>query len=164
MHPELQQGFQEQMQREFASAYLYLAMAGFCAHRGLMGMAHWLRLQWQEELTHALKFFDFLLERGVQPQLRPLEQPPQAWDTPLRLFEDALAHEQRITQHIHELYRRSVELHDYPAQVFLHWFVEEQVEEENQARAVIEQLRLAGDSGVGLLMVDRQLGERRPED
>ncbi len=164
MRQELQQGFQDQMQAELASAYLYLAMAGFCAHRGFQGMSHWLRLQWQEELKHALKFFDFLLERGVAPQLRVLDQPPAQWESPQHLFEQVLAHEQRVTERIHELYRQAVELRDYPAQVFLHWFIEEQVEEENQARAVIEQLRLVGQDPVGLYLVDQRLGERKPEE
>jgi ferritin len=164
MHTELRDGFQQQMRMEFASAYLYLSMAGFCAHRGLQGMARWLRIQWHEELKHALKFYDFLLERGEAPQLMALEQPPAQWDSIHQLFEQVLAHEQKVTANIHRLYQRAGELHDYPAQVFLHWFIEEQVEEENQARAVLDQLRLVGESGMGLYLLDRQLGERQPED
>lgn len=164
MHPELQEGFRQQMQLEFTSAYTYLAMAGYCASQGLQGMAHWLRLQWEEELKHALKIFDFLLERGVAPRLMALEQPPAEWESPRKLFEQALAHEQRVSRSIHELYRRAVELQDYSAQVFLQWFVEEQVEEESQARQVLEELRLAGDTGLGLYLVDRRLGEREAED
>lgn len=163
MHTELREGFQQQMQREFASAYLYLSMAGFCAHRGLQGMARWLRIQWQEELKHALKFYDFLLESGEAPRLMAVEQPPAQWESLQQLFEQVLAHEQRITAHIHQLYQRAVELQEYPAQVFLHWFIEEQLEEENQARAVLEQLRLVGESGVGLYVLDQRLGERKPE-
>ncbi len=164
MHPSLYRGFIAQMQAEFASAYLYLAMAAFCAQKGLQGMAHWLRLQWQEELKHALKFFDFLLDRGLAPVLETLEQPPAAWESPLHLFEHVLRHEQAVTARIHELYQQAVEVRDYPAQVFLHWFIEEQVEEENQARTIVEQLRLVGQEGVGLYLLDRQLGERGPEE
>jgi ferritin len=164
MHPELERGFQDHMQAEFFSAYLYLAMAGFCAARGFAGMAHWLRLQWQEELKHGLRFFDFLLERGVMPQLKALEQPPATWESPLHLFEAALRHEQEITRRIHELYRQAEQLGDYPAQVFLQWFVKEQVEEESQARMVVDQLRLVGDSGVGLYLIDQRLGQRKAEE
>ncbi len=164
MHERLQEGFQAHMQVEFASAYLYLSMAGFCAHRGLQGIARWLRIQWHEELKHALKFYDFLLERGIAPQLRALEKPPEQWSSLQELFEQVLAHEQKVTARIHELYRQALELQDYPAQVFLHWFIEEQVEEENQARAVLDQLRLVGESGAGVYLLDQRLGERRLEE
>jgi ferritin len=114
MHEQLREGFQAQMQAEFESAYLYLAMASYCAHQGWMGCAHWLRIQWQEELEHALKFFEFLLDRGVQPELRALQQPAHAFGTPLELFTKVLEHEQYITGRIHRLYRQAIELEDYP--------------------------------------------------
>lgn len=164
MHTSLYHGFVAQIRAEFASAYLYLAMAGFCAQKGLHGMARWLRLQWEEELRHALKLFDFLLDRGHAPVLEALEQPPATWESPLHLFEHVLTHEQAVTARIHELYQQAVEEHDYPAQVFLHWFIDEQLEEENQARMVLEQLRLVGQEGVGLYLLDQRLGERRSEE
>jgi ferritin len=164
MHEQLREGFQAQMQAEFESAYLYLAMASYCAHQGWMGCAHWLRIQWQEELGHALKFFEFLLDRGVQPELRALQQPAHAFGTPLELFTKVLEHEQYITGRIHRLYRQATELEDYPAQVFLQWFVDEQLEEESQARAIVEQLRQIGESPVGIYLLDRELARRKAEE
>ena len=164
MHEQLREGFQAQMQVEFESAYLYLAMASYCAHQGWMGCAHWLRIQWQEELGHALKFFEFLLDRGVQPELRALQQPAHAFGTPLELFTKVLEHEQYITGRIHRLYHQAIELEDYPAQVFLQWFVDEQLEEESQARAIVEQLRQIGESPVGIYLLDRELARRKAEE
>jgi ferritin len=150
----------EQIKHEFYSAYVYLSMAGSFGVANLPVFAHWMRKQYEEETGHALKFFDFLLDRGESVQLLPLEGPPHAFRSPLDTFEQALEHEKEITSRIHELYDLSVQEGDYPAQVLLNWFVTEQVEEEKVATEIVERLKMADDDSAALLLLDRELGER----
>lgn len=151
----------EQIKHELHSAYLYLSMVGYFESANLKGFAHWMRLQSQEELEHAMKFFNFLLERGEKPVLQTIDQPRDEFHSPLDVFEQALGHEREITALIHKLYALSVEEKDYPAQLLLQWFVNEQVEEEQNASAVVESLRMAGEDGAALLLLDRELGSRQ---
>jgi ferritin len=150
----------EQIKHEFYSAYLYLAMAGSFEVATLPGFSHWMREQSDEEREHAMKFFDFLLDRGEHVQLQAIDQPPYAFRSPLDTFEQALEHEKEITSKIHKLYELSVQENDYPAQVLLSWFVEEQVEEEKTATEIVERLRMAGEEGAALLLLDKEMGER----
>ena len=150
----------EQIKHEFYSAYLYLSMAGSFEVANLAGFAHWMRQQSREELEHAMKFFDFLLDRGEHVELRAIEEPPYAFRSPLDTFEQALEHEKEITARIHDLYELAVRENDYPAQVFLNWFVTEQVEEEKSATEIVERLRMAGEDGAALLLLDSELGNR----
>jgi ferritin len=150
----------EQIKHELYSAYLYLSMAGAFEMANLTGFAHWMRQQSREELEHAMKFFDFLLDRGERVDLQDIEAPPYAFRSPLDTFEQALEHEKEITGRINELYELSVRVNDYPTQVFLNWFVTEQVEEEKSASDIVERLRLAGEDGAALLLLDSQLGGR----
>ena len=153
-----------QIQAEFQSAYLYLAMSARFENMNLKGFAHWLRLQWQEETNHAMKFYDFLLQRDGVVELDALTRPEVSFDNPLEAFEEVLAHEQYITGRIHELYDLASEKKDYPLQTLLHWFIDEQVEEEDSARAIIDTLRLIGDAGPNLFLLDRELGARQGEE
>lgn len=107
-----------------------------------------------------MKLFDFLLDRGERVQLLPIEQPPNAFRSPLDTFEQALEHEKEVTSRIHGLYELAAREEDYPAQVMLNWFVAEQVEEEKSASEIVERLRMAGDDGAALLLLDKELGER----
>jgi ferritin len=150
----------EQIKHEFYSAYLYLSMAGSFEVANLPGFARWMRKQSDEEREHGMKFFDFLLDRGEQVQLRAIDEPPYAFRSPLDTLEQALEHEKEITSRIHSLYDLAVQENDYPAQVLLNWFVEEQVEEEKSATEIVERLRMAGEDGAALLLLDRELGER----
>lgn len=150
----------EQIKHEFYSAYLYLSMAGSFEVANLPGFAHWMRKQSREELEHAMKFFDFLLDRGEHVQLQAIEQPPYAFRSPLDTFEQALEHEKEITARIHGLYDVAVRESDYPAQVLLNWFVREQVEEEKATTEIIERLRMAGEDGAALLLLDNGLAGR----
>jgi ferritin len=150
----------KQIKHEFYSAYLYLSMAGSFEVANLPGFARWMRKQSEEEREHGMKFFDFLLDRGEQVQLRAIDEPPYAFRSPLDTFEQALEHEKEITSRIHALYDLAVQENDYPAQVLLNWFVEEQVEEEKAATEIVERLRMAGEDGAALLLLDRELGER----
>jgi ferritin len=150
----------EQIKHEFYSAYLYLSMAGSFEVANLPGFAHWMYTQSEEEREHAMKLFNYLLDRGEHVQLLPIEQPPNAFRSPLDTFEQALEHEKDITARIHRLYGLSVQEDDYPAQVMLNWFVAEQVEEEKSASEIVERLRMAGDDDAALLLLDKELGER----
>jgi ferritin len=150
----------EQIKHEFYSAYLYLSMAGSFEVANLTGFAHWMREQAREEMEHAVKFFDFLLDRGEQVRLQAIEAPPYAFRSPLDTFEQALEHEKEVTSLIHGLYELAVRENDYPAQVLLNWFVTEQVEEEKSATEIVERLRMAGEDGAALLILDREIGAR----
>lgn len=150
----------EQIKHEFYSAYLYLSMAGSFEVANLTGCANWMRKQAREEQEHAMKFFDFLLDRGEQVQLQTIEAPPYAFRSPLDTFEQALEHEKEVTSRIHDLYELAVHENDFPAQVMLNWFVTEQVEEEKSATEVVERLRMAGEDNAALLLVDAELRER----
>jgi len=160
---KMQAAMNRQINAELHSAYLYLAMAAYFEHENLPGFAHWMRLQANEELAHALKFFDFIVERRGRVLLEPVGAVPTEWASPLAVFENALAHEQKVTGLIHGLVNLAVEERDHASDSFLQWFVDEQVEEEASADAVVQQLKLAGDSGVALLILDRELGARQAE-
>jgi ferritin len=150
----------EQIKNELYSAYLYLAMSAHFEVANLPGFAHWMRLQSQEEVEHAMKFFDYVNERGGRVVLQVIDQPPVEFKLPLDIFQQALEHEQKVTGMINNLYALAVKENDYPTQVMLQWFIEEQVEEEKSAGDVVEQLRMIGDHTQGLFMLDRQLGAR----
>jgi len=150
----------KQIQAEFQSAYLYLAMSARFEEMNLKGAAQWMRTQWEEETIHAMKFFDFLVRRGEIPHLLLLSEPVVTFSSAQEAFELTLEHEKKVTRLIHELYDLAVAERDYRLQTLLHWFIDEQVEEEESAEEIIQDLRLAGDSGQGLLLIDRELGMR----
>ena len=150
----------DQLKQELYSSYLYLSMSAFCDTQSLTGFAHWLRLQADEEREHAMKFFDFIQDRDSRAVLQAIPQPPRDFGSPVNLFEQVLAHEQEVTSLIEQLYRKAGADQDHATQIFLEWFISEQVEEEKTAKQILETLRLASDSNVGLLLVDRELGAR----
>jgi ferritin len=150
----------EQLKQELYSAYLYLAMSAYCDGENLPGFAHWMRLQAEEERAHGMKFYDFILDRDRKVELQALPQPPGSFGTPVNLFEQVLAHEQEVTSLIGQLYRKAAAEQDHATQIFLEWFISEQVEEEKTASQILETLRMAGDNKVALLMIDRELGAR----
>lgn len=152
----------EQIRAEFESAYVYLAMSAHMELLNLPGFTQWLRIQWQEETAHALKLIDHMVHRDLEVELHAIAKPKVTFKTPLEAFKEVLKHEQYITERIHALYDLAVTEKDYPLQTLLQWFIDEQVEEEEAARAVVESLELAGDSGPGLLLLDRELGARQP--
>ena len=160
---KIQTAMNEQIKHELYSAYLYLSMAAYSESVALPGFAHWLQLQAQEEVEHAMKFYHFINERGGRVTLMAIEQPPAEFESPLDIFEMTLEHEQKVTALINGLYKLALEEDDYASQVFLQWFVEEQVEEEATATEILDMLKMAGDKGQALLMMDRQLGQRQGE-
>jgi ferritin len=153
----------EQIKYEFYSAYMYLAMSADCADRNLTGFANWMKLQAEEELGHAMRFVDFLLERGARVELQALDQPPSEFGSPLEIMEKSLEHERFVTGRINGLYALALDEKDYPAQVLLQWFVTEQVEEEASIDEIVERMKMFGQDGSALLMLDTQLGERPAE-
>ncbi|MCX8063522.1 MAG: ferritin, partial [Anaerolineales bacterium] len=138
----MQDAMNEQIKNELYSAYLYLSMAAHFESKTLSGFANWLRIQAEEELGHAMKFYNFILERGGTVSLKAIDQPPSSWNSNLEAFEQVLAHEQKVTKLINDLYELALKEKDYPSQVMLQWFIEEQVEEEKNATEIIEKLKL----------------------
>lgn len=157
---KMEAAFNEQIKEELASAYLYLSMAAYFHAQNLDGMAHWMHVQAHEEYEHAMKFFNHIIDRGGQVELARLEKPKKVWDSPLSAFEEAYQHEQYVTGRINSLYKLAVSEEDYPALGLLQWFVDEQVEEEASVSKIVEQLKMIGNSGSGLIMLDSQLGKR----
>jgi ferritin len=153
----------EQLGGELYSSHLYLAMSAYCESVNLPGAAHWFRLQADEERGHAMRFFRFIVDRGGRVSLGPIAGPPPGFASLLDAFQQALAAERQVTANIDRLYGMAVAEGDYASQVFLQWFVEEQVEEEKQALGVVELLGTIGDNPASLFMLDRELGSRRPE-
>jgi ferritin len=160
----MQDAMNEQIKNELYSAYLYLSMAAHFESKTLMGFANWLRIQAKEELGHAMKFYDFILERGGEVTLKAIDQPPSSWQSNLEAFEQVLAHEQKVTKNIHDLYELALKEKDYPSQVMLQWFIEEQVEEEKNATEIIEKLKLIDAHGTAVLMLDHELSKREAEE
>ena len=157
---KMERALNDQIVAEMYSAYLYLSMAAYLDGEGLGGFAGWMRAQFQEEQAHALKMFNYVGERGGRVRLGAIEAPPSEWDSPLDVFEATLAHEQMVTGLINKLVDLALELSDHATDNFLRWFVTEQVEEEDSADSIRQQLKLIGKNGQGLLMLDRELGAR----
>jgi ferritin len=157
----VQDAINNQIRDEFFAAHLYLSMAAYFEDINLAGCAKWMRHQSEEEREHAMKFFDYVLDRGGRVLLQAIGEPTVEFDSPLAVFKKALEHEQRVTASINAIYALAVQEQDYPTQVMLHWFIEEQVEEEKNASDVIALLEKVGDSGHALIMLDRQLVARQ---
>ncbi len=160
----MQDAINEQIKNEFYSAYLYLSMSAYFQEKNLPGFAHWLRVQYQEEETHALKLYEHVLDRGGRVDLKAIPQPPAEWKTDLEAFQLVLEHEQHVTALINKLYDTALSEKDYPAQVLLQWFINEQVEEEKNATEIVEQLKLIEARASGVLMLDHRLRRRGSED
>jgi ferritin len=159
--PTITDALNEQLKQELYSSYLYLQMSAYCDAENLPGFSTWLRIQAEEERGHAMKFYDFILDRDSKVALQALPQPPREFGTPASLFEQVLAHEQEISSLIEQLYRKAGAEQDHATQIFLEWFITEQIEEEKTVTVILETLRMAGDSKVALLMLDRELGARQ---
>ena len=160
---KVQDALNKQINEELSSAYSYLAMAAEADQLGLPGFANWYQMQYQEELSHSDRFFNYILERDGKVELDAIRKPEIGNESALSLFEKALAHEQHITECIFKLKDLARSESDHATDVFLEWFVNEQVEEEANARAVIDQLKMIDGNPNGLFMVDRELAGRQPE-
>lgn len=149
-----------QINKELYSAYLYMAMSASAEDKGVPGIANWFFVQAQEELSHAQRIYHYMIRQSAAVALEAIDKPVVEAKTPLAMFEKSLEHEQFITSSIHELVDVATSEKDRATEVFLQWFVNEQVEEEENAGNIIDQLRLAGDGGSGLFMIDRELASR----
>ena len=149
-----------QLNAELYSGYLYLSMNAYFKSIGLEGFAQWMTAQAQEELMHGMKFYEFINQRGGRVLLEQIEAPPTDWESPLAVFEHTLAHEQKVTGLINDLVEVALAEKDHASQVFLQWFVTEQVEEEDSVGSVLGQLKLLHGAKGGLFMIDRELGKR----
>ena len=157
MDKELVKSLNSQMNFELYSSYIYLSMASYLKSLDLNGFANWMDIQVQEEISHTMKFYNFLHDRGVEVELDAIAKPQNKWDSPLAVFEHALKHEKIVTKRINDLIDQSTKLSDHATLNFLQWFVGEQVEEEANVMSVIQQIKLVGDA---LFLLDRELGQR----
>ena len=160
INDRVRESLNTQINREIYSAYLYLSMSAYFSSMNLAGFANWMKVQVQEELTHAEKMYTFIIERGGRVVLTSIEAPPTDWSSPLDVFEATLKHEQGVTAMIGQLVEIAEKEKDHATCNFLQWFVNEQVEEESSAEAIIQQLRLVKDAPGALFMIDRELGQR----
>lgn len=158
---KLEGAVNEQIKNELYSAYLYLAMAAHCEHKNFKGFANWLKIQAKEEVAHAMRLYDFVNDRGGKVVLSAIDQPPAKYQSLTEIFEKVLNHEKGVTTKINHLYELAKEENDYPLQVHLQWFIDEQVEEEKNPAEILAMLQLIGESGSGIMMLDHELGERK---
>ena len=157
---KLEAAINAQINAEMWSAYLYLSMSAYCQEAGFPGMANWFAVQFKEEQDHAMIFFNYLQSRGGRVLLAPIAEVPTEWASPLAAFEHTLEHEGKVTSLINNLMALAVEEKDFAAQSRLNWFVDEQVEEEENATELIQKLRLIGNNGYGLYQLDQELAAR----
>ena len=157
---KMTEALNDQINKELYSSYLYLSMSSYAAHIGLPGVANWFYVQAQEELSHVERFYAYINSQGQRVILGAIEKPESDFTSALAMFEAALEHEQFVTGRVNDLVNLAVEERDHASQIFLQWFVTEQVEEEENASDIIAKLRLAGDQGGGLFMIDKELASR----
>ncbi|MEI6679751.1 MAG: ferritin [Mariniphaga sp.] len=156
----VEEALNEQINAEFQSAYLYLSMSAYFQATGLAGYANWMRVQYQEELAHATRFFDYVNERGGRVQLSPIQDVQVDFSGVINVFEETLVHEQMVTSLINRLMDISIQESDHATKSFLQWFVDEQVEEEANVEQILNNLKLIKGEGQGLLMMDREMKTR----
>ena len=149
-----------QVNKELYSSYLYLSMSAHCSAQGIPGAAQWLMAQTQEESAHAMKLYDYILQKGGNADLLPIDAPPAEFGSLIEIFKVVLEHEEGVTASVNELMDVALEERDHATRIFLEWFVTEQVEEESNVRDVIDQLKMAGEHSASLMMIDKELGQR----
>jgi ferritin len=157
---KMETALNDQVNAELYSAYLYLSMESYFKSLNLNGFANWMRVQTQEEVSHAMKIYDFINERGGRVILKAIDGPQTKWDTPFAVFEAVYTHEQKVTGLINKLVDLAIKEKDHATNSFLQWFVNEQVEEESSADEIVQQLKMMQDAPGGIFMLDRELGQR----
>lgn len=160
LEKKMLEAINQQINAELYSAYMYLSMASFFEENNFQGFAHWMELQAKEEVEHAMKFYKYVNDRGDRVMLTPIDGPPTQWESPLKVFQAAYQHEQKVTSLINNLVKIAREIEDYATQAMLDWFVTEQVEEEAHASEIVEKLSMVKENSNGLLMMDRALSQR----
>ena len=156
----MEKALNEQINAEFYSSYMYLSMSTYFDSVGLSGAAQWMQAQTQEEWFHGMKLFRYVNERGGRVALKAIKQPPVAWKSTLHVFQDVLSHERKVTGLINDLINLALEEKDHATNIFLQWFVSEQVEEEANVGAVLDKLKLIGKDTTALFTLDATLGQR----
>lgn len=160
---QMRAALNDQINMELEAAYVYAAMANHFEHQALKGFAHWMRLQSSEELDHARKFIDYMSDRGAPVEFKTIAAPQGGWSAPLAVFEDALAHERKVTASINRLSSMAIKEADHATHALLEWFVSEQVEEEANADEIVQQLKLADGAPGALFIMDREMAQRQPD-
>ncbi len=159
----MQKVINEQINKELFSAYLYLSMAAWFENNNLPGFAKWMHMQAEEEYEHAMKFFGHIADRGGKVELKAIAGPQVDWKSNLEVVEQVLEHEKFVTASINSLYDQSVAEKDYPAQIMLQWFINEQVEEEKNAAELVHLVSVLGKNDTGLVMLDQRLAQREAD-
>ncbi len=159
--PKMQEALNRHVQQETFSSHLYLAMSAWCEAKAWKGFARWLRIQSDEERGHATKSLDFLLARGGEARLAQIDAPPSAWASINEVFERVLEHERKVTAFVNDLHGVAEQERDKAAQVFLQWFIAEQVEEEARVVEILDRLRMVGDRPGAALYLDKEYGKRQ---
>jgi len=157
---KMEEALNSQLNKELYSAYLYMSMSAYSTYIGLKGFANWFMVQYQEEMMHAMKIYDYINAQGGQVKLMAIEQPATEFKSPLDMFEKTLEHEKFITRSINDLVDLAITEKDHATNIFLQWYVTEQIEEEGNDNEIIAKLKLVGEDGNGLLMVDKELAMR----
>ncbi|MEA3500017.1 MAG: ferritin [Candidatus Marinimicrobia bacterium] len=160
LNKKIENAFNNQINKEVYSSYLYQALSAHSSYLGLDGIANWFQIQVQEEISHAQKIYNFINERGGKVKLKTIEEPPSEFESVIVMFEETLKHEEFITKSINELMDLAISEKDHASQIFLQWFVTEQVEEEDNVNTILNDLKLISDSGNGLRMLDKELATR----
>jgi ferritin len=160
----VQDAINDQINKELYSSYLYLAMSAHFESVNLPGLAKWTRVQSQEELGHAMKFYDYVVDRSGRVNFAAVEKPTSQWNTSLEVFNQIYEHEQKVTASINKVYEVALKENDYATQVMLQWFITEQVEEEKNASEIVAQLEMVEAHETAVLMLDHRLGKRGGED
>ena len=157
---KLNQAINEQITYEFYSAHIYLSMAAYCAANDLPGVSHWFRVQYREEVDHAMKFFNFVTEMEGAVNISGFQDPQSEFSSVLDAFETALKHEKVVTGRIYDLKTIAIEEKNYAASAFLEWYVNEQIEEESNAMGIVRRLKMIGDDPAATYMLDNELAAR----
>ncbi len=160
MNKKVEKALSEQINAEMYSSYLYLSMSAYFADANMSGFANWMRIQAQEELAHAMIFFDYVNERGGRVDLKVIEKPKKEWKNAIEVFEETLKHEQHVTSLINNLVNLAIEEKDHATNNMLQWFVKEQVEEEANANQILGEVKMTEGKGPGMFMIDRELKAR----
>ena len=157
---KLQKALNKQLNEELYSSYAYLSMSAHFSALNLDGMAHWLRLQSQEEYGHGMKIYEYILQRNGRVSLAQISAPAESWKTLIDLFEEVMAHEQKVSASIDSIVELTLQEKDYATNNFLQWFISEQVEEEATSQFILDRAKLVGDNRNGIFLLDREMAQR----
>ncbi len=160
LNQKMEAAFNEQINREMFSAYLYMSMSAYADRQGLKGISKWFMVQYHEEMVHAMKMFEYIADQGGTILLNALAKPDSEFGSALNLFEKALEHEKFITKSIYDLAELAMSEKDYASKTFIDWYITEQIEEEKNNTEIIQILKMIGDNTGALYLYDKELGAR----